>query len=84
MVLSQQKRYRLKKYITTIRHDKKGMTVNERRFRDKANIMAFGRLMFLCNFFLLSCFSFYSFLFMEHLKIGYLNVNGLRDRKNRL
>ncbi len=35
-VLSQQKRYRLKKYITTIRHDKKGVTVNERRFRDKA------------------------------------------------
>ncbi len=35
-VLSQQKLYRLKKYITTIRHDKKGVTVNERRFRDKA------------------------------------------------
>ncbi len=30
----QQKRYRLKKYITTIRQDKK--CVNERRFRDKA------------------------------------------------
>ncbi len=33
-VLSQQKRYRLKKYITTIRRDKKG--VNERRTRGKA------------------------------------------------
>ncbi len=43
--------------------------------------MAFGKLMFVCNFFLLSCFSFYAFLFMEHLKIGSLNVNGLRDRK---
>ena len=33
-VLSQQKRYRLKKYITTIRQDRKN--VNERRVRGKA------------------------------------------------
>lgn len=43
--------------------------------------MSIMACLYLCVFFLFFCCSFYPSYLMEYLRIGSLNVNGLRDKK---
>lgn len=78
---SQQKRFQLKKHMTVIRQGKNGWWGERQK---KSSIIMMTANSFFCLF--LCTFSVFLFLFlMEVLRVGSLNVNGMRDgRKNRL